>query len=216
MSPRQTTVPHAPPTVSDVTVRRSSPVVAREELTAWVLRAVRGEQAAYGQLFRLLAPSVRRLVLGFSALDMDEVDDVVQETFARAFRSLAGLQQPRMFEAWLFTIARNRALSALDRKQAKDNAIASLRDQAEPAIGAFPEALLVERDIGLVRRLISALPEGEEKKTVELFYVQGELSAREIAEQLGVGKSAVTMRLERFRSRIKRELLQQILATRPE
>jgi len=51
---------------------------------------------------------------------------------------------------------------------------------------------------------------------VQLFYVEGELSAREIAERLGVGKSAVTMRLERFRSRIKRELLRQVLAGRRE
>ena len=39
-----------------------------------------------------------------------------------------------------------------------------------------------------------------------------ELSAREIAERLGLGKSAVTMRLERFRARIKRELLARLLA----
>ncbi|WP_255203473.1 ECF-type sigma factor, partial [Myxococcus sp. AM011] len=58
------------------------------------------------------------------------------------------------------------------------------------------------------------LPDGEEKRTVQLFYIEGELSAREIAEQLGVGKSAVTMRLERFRGRIKRELLRRVLAGR--
>ena len=72
----------------------------------------------------------------------------------------------------------------------------------------------MERDIAEVRQLIAELPEGEEKKTVQLFYLEGELSAREIAEKLGVGKSAVTMRLERFRARIKRELLRRVLAGR--
>ncbi|AKF86584.1 hypothetical protein MFUL124B02_29640 [Myxococcus fulvus 124B02] len=43
---------------------------------------------------------------------------------------------------------------------------------------------------------------------------KGSVSAREIAEQMGVGKSAVTMRLERFRGRIKRELLRRVLAGR--
>ena len=37
-------------------------------------------------------------------------------------------------------------------------------------------------------------------------------SNREIAQQLGVGKSAVTMRLERFRAKVKRELLRRLLA----
>lgn len=58
------------------------------------------------------------------------------------------------------------------------------------------------------------LTEWEEKKTVYLFYVEGQLSARESAEQLGVGKSTVTMRLERFRARIKQELLRRVLAGR--
>ncbi|HET9452097.1 MAG TPA: RNA polymerase subunit sigma, partial [Aggregicoccus sp.] len=49
-----------------------------------------------------------------------------------------------------------------------------------------------------------------------LFYVEGELSAREIAEQLGLGKSAITMRLERFRARVKRELLGRLLASEME
>ena len=47
---------------------------------------------------------------------------------------------------------------------------------------------------------------------VELFYVEGQLSAREIADKLGVGKSAITMRLERFRARVKRELTLRVLA----
>ena len=65
-----------------------------------------------------------------------------------------------------------------------------------------------------MRRLIDGLPEGPEKETVRLFYVEGQLSAREIAEQMGVGKSAVTMRLERFRSRIRRQLMLDVLNRR--
>jgi RNA polymerase sigma-70 factor, ECF subfamily len=91
-----------------------------------------------------------------------------------------------------------------------------LADGEPESVPHLPPALQLERDIAVVRDLIARLPEGEEKRTVELFYVEGELSAREIAEKLGVGKSAVTMRLERFRSRIKRELLRQVLAGRRE
>jgi RNA polymerase sigma-70 factor (ECF subfamily) len=44
--------------------------------------------------------------------------------------------------------------------------------------------------------------------------VEGELSAREIADRQGVGKSAITMRLERFRARIKRELTARLVKAR--
>jgi RNA polymerase sigma-70 factor (ECF subfamily) len=42
---------------------------------------------------------------------------------------------------------------------------------------------------------------------VRLFYLEGTLSTREIAKLQGVGKSAITMRLERFRTRIKAKIV---------
>ena len=45
---------------------------------------------------------------------------------------------------------------------------------------------------------------------LRLFYLDGTLSAREIAQRMGVGKSAVTMRLERFRARVRRELCEKL------
>jgi len=84
------------------------------------------------------------------------------------------------------------------------------REDAPP--DPLPEAIQREAAAAVVRRLIDDLPEGPEKDTVRMFYVDGTLSAREIAERQGVGKSAVTMRLERFRARVKRELLLRLLA----
>ena len=61
--------------------------------------------------------------------------------------------------------------------------------------------------------MIDGLREGPEKETVRLFYLDGTLSAREIAQRMGVGKSAVTMRLERFRARVRRELCEKLQHT---
>ncbi len=185
-----------------------------EGLTEWVQRASRGEAAAYSELYRRSRPMVARLVAGFAPLDSDEVEDVVQETFVRAFKALPRLKEVGAYEAWLLSIARNRARTRLERKSSMRRLEDDVADPEPEAVPHIPEALQLERDIEVVRRLIHELPEGEEKRTVQLFYIEGELSAREIAEKLGVGKSAVTMRLERFRSRIKRELLRRVLAGR--
>jgi RNA polymerase sigma-70 factor (ECF subfamily) len=157
---------------------------------------------------------VARLIGGFAPLDADEVEDVIQETYVRAFKALPRLKEPGAFEAWLLSIARNRARTRLERKSHTRQLDEEVADPEPEAVPHLPEALQVERDIAVVRQLIAELPEGEEKKTVQLFYIEGELSAREIAERLGVGKSAVTMRLERFRARVKRELLRRVLAQR--
>ena len=71
-------------------------------------------------------------------------------------------------------------------------------------------------ELDVVRRVIDSLPEGPERETVHLFYVEGKLSAREIAEKLGVGKSAVTMRLERFRTKVKKRILAEVARLRGE
>jgi RNA polymerase sigma-70 factor, ECF subfamily len=189
-------------------------VGSSEELTHWVRRAAGGEEPAFGELYRRTRPLVARLLAGFSTLDSDEVEDVIQETYVRAFKALPRLKEAGAFEAWLLSIARNRARTRLERKTHLKRIEEETQDPEPEALPPLPEALQVERDIAVVRQIISELPEGEEKKTVQLFYLEGELSAREIAEKLGVGKSAVTMRLERFRARIKRELLRRVLAGR--
>lgn len=182
-----------------------------EELARWLTRAAQGEEAAYRELYRRYRPGVVRLLGAFSALDGDDVEDVIQESFVRAFKSLAGLKNPQAFEPWLLAIARNRALSFSARAQTARHARELLTHEPSPPVGLFPEALSRELEAQVVRKLIEDLPEGAEKETVRRFYVDGDASARELAEQMGVGKSAVTMRLERFRARVKKQLLRRLL-----
>ncbi|WP_409015043.1 RNA polymerase sigma factor [Archangium sp.] len=189
-------------------------VGSSRELMEWVVRAARGETPAFSELYRRTRPQVARLTASFAPLDPDEVEDVIQETYVRAFKALPRLKEPAAFESWLLSIARNRARTRLERKGHTRRLDEENTDPQPETVALVPEALQLERDMAVVRQLIDELPEGEEKKTVYLFYVDGELSAREIAEQLGVGKSAVTMRLERFRARIKQELLRRVLAGR--
>lgn len=182
------------------------------ELVALVDQAARGEEAAQREIYRRYKPALVRLAGGFMALDRDEVEDVVQETFIRAFQSLPQLRDGASFQSWLFSIARNRARSRMEARGLQARLRERIAVEASDVSPHFPAALQSERDEHVVRQLIDELPEGPEKQTVRLFYVEGSLSAREIAEQMGVGKSAVTMRLERFRARVKRELLRRVLA----
>lgn len=184
------------------------------ELARVIDGARRGEQAAYRALYERCRPLVVRLLEAFASLDRDEREDIVQETFTRAFRGLPKLADPAAFQGWLCAIARNRALSALERRQGQARTRAALADEPVQDVAPTPPALLAELEASVVREVIAALPEGPEKETVRLFYVEGQLSAREIGEKLGVGKSAVTMRLERFRARVKRDVLVRILQAR--
>lgn len=185
-----------------------------EEFAREVVGAQRGDEASCRALYRRFRPAVVRLLDGFGGLDLDDREDIVQETFTRAFRGVAKLKAPAAFEGWLFTIARNRALTTLERQGRQERVQATLATQSDDSVPLMPEAFHAEVDEAVVRQLIADLPDGPEKETVTLFYVEGQLSAREIAERLGVGKSAITMRLERFRARVKSELLLRLAKAR--
>ena len=186
----------------------------REALVRLLDGVKRGEEAACRQLYLTWRPGVLRLLEGFAQLDSDEREDLVQDIFTRAFRAIGNLKSPETFEGWLYSIARNRGLSALSRKSTRRDVTERYVQEQNDSAELIPESVRTELDITVVRRCIDALPEGPEKETVRLFYVEGELSAREIAEKMGVGKSAVTMRLERFRSRIRRQLMLDVLNRR--
>jgi RNA polymerase sigma-70 factor (ECF subfamily) len=190
---------------------------APDELARLVERAAAGDAAAQRALFEAHRGPAWRVARGFAELDADDCDDVVQETFVRAFRALPRLEDPARFGAWVITIARNRALTRLARRRAAQALSEELTREAEAldaAVAPEPPDRGAGVEIDLVRRLIDELPEGPEKETVHLFYVEGSLSAREIAARLGVGKSAITMRLERFRAKVKRRLLAEVARAR--
>ena len=186
------------------------------ELVARALREGAPGREAEEELYRRYRTAVQRLAATFSELDADEVDDVVQESFVRAFRALKGLKDPERFSAWLFTIARNRARSFLTSRATHVRAVEeAMRESqlAEDSVPAVSAQLEREAELRAVREVIDNLREGPEKETVRLFYLDGTLSAREIADRMGVGKSAVTMRLERFRARVRQELCEKLQRT---
>jgi RNA polymerase sigma-70 factor, ECF subfamily len=193
------------------------PQPGREEDAAAVAAALRGDRAGHRALYDRHRPAVARVARSFAALDRDDVDDVIQEAFVRAFASLARLEEPGRFGPWILTIARNRALSRLARKRSGEQLAEELGREIE--VLAVPDRLPEpdsDAELALVRRIIDELPDGPEKETVRLFYVEGSLSAREIAARLGVGKSAITMRLERFRAKVKRRVLAEVARLRGE
>ena len=138
---------------------------------------------------------------------------MVQEAFVRAFRALASLKDRERFAAWLFTIARNRARSYLTSRSTHLKAAEDATRESqllEDHVPAASQVLEKEAELRAVREVIDGLRDGPEKETVRLFYLEGTMSAREIAQRMGVGKSAVTMRLERFRAKIRERLIERV------
>jgi RNA polymerase sigma-70 factor, ECF subfamily len=79
-----------------------------------VAQALAGSQAAVAQIVRQYQRPVIRLIARMTG-DPALAEDLAQETFVKAFRSLAAFDTTRRLSSWLFRIAHNTALDALRR-----------------------------------------------------------------------------------------------------
>jgi len=172
-----------------------------------------GSEGSRRELYDRYVGRVFSQCLVYRGLSRGEAEDLVQEIFLAAFSQLHTLREPARFGSWLAVITRNRCLQHLQRTARAGAAERSYEKEYEAHGAPADEALMREREIGIVHELIAAVPEAELRRTVELFYIEG-LPCEEIARTQGLSVTAVTTRLMRFRARVQRELIRRVLELR--
>jgi RNA polymerase sigma-70 factor (ECF subfamily) len=146
----------------------------------------------------------------------DEAEDLVQETFLRAFNAWDQYQKGTRAKSWLFTICRNVFLRRRERAQRHDEIVSETVDRSGPGPdgvnplygstkgldpeGEFFDSIVDER----ILDAIAELPE-EYRTAVVLSDVEG-LPYAEIAEMVGVPVGTVKSRLFRGRRRLQEVL----------
>jgi RNA polymerase sigma-70 factor (ECF subfamily) len=157
----------------------------------------RGNPDSFARLVALTEPRVRRL-LGRLVLAGPDVDDLVQETYLRVWKSLAGFRGESRFATWLFRIVVNVARSARRSRPVP----ASLPDdgRAIPQRPGLAEASLVSAYEQALARL------APEFRAVFVLHETEDLSYQEIADAVGCPVGTVMSRLHRARQKILDEL----------
>ncbi len=157
-----------------------------------VERAQSGDPLAFRELHDRYAPRLRRYLAG--RVPESHVDDIVNETFLKAWRNLASFRyQGRDIAAWLYTIARNLVSDHYGRRRtthelpADDPGAHGTRDvtHARGADDLVIDLIEAER----VRTAVSNLPPLQ-RQCVELRFLQ-EMSVSETAERMGRQHAAV-------------------------
>jgi len=176
-----------------------------------------GEPDACTCLVKRFAPLVYAKALRMVG-DPDEAEGVLQLTFIKACEKFATFEGRSTLGTWLYRIATNEALMKLRRRKAVtesiEEAAESIRPEdipqdlhawpIDPSIAALDSELRGQLDAAL-----AALPES--LRTVFVLRELQGLSTEETAAILGLGESAVKVRLHRARLRL-RELLADYLA----
>src|SRR5690242_5051837 len=178
------------------------------------LTLVRLAQAGDARAFEALVVKYQRRVARHVARYIRraaDVEDVVQETFVRAYRGLNTFRGESAFYSWLYRIATNVSLSALKRNPEPlllgDEAPDERADAFEPGLtdGEDPERTLMAKQIGeAVQRALARL-QPDLAQPLLLFEVEGK-SYAQIAQMLNVPVGTVRTRIYRAREFIAKRL----------
>ena len=166
------------------------PGMELEAMTSLGARLAKGDARAIEECYQALGPRLlsylRRLV------PYDEAEDVLQRVFFELWRSRDRFDPDRSLEAWVFTIARRRAIDHLRRPHHVTVPIELVRDLADGDGREVADRLAWARE---VRRCLDRLP-AEQRQVLELAYFAGRTQV-EIAEQLGLPLGTVKARMFR-------------------
>ena len=172
-----------------------------------VARSLKQDQEAFGQLIDRHAATIVNLAYRMVG-NRAEAEDLAQETFLSAFKSLSTFRADAKFSTWLYRIATNKCKDWLRVKRPgqglQDVDVDGVLD-VHVAEDRTPERLLSQQQVALeLEQAIQRLPPLYREAFV-LKHVEG-LSYEEMQEILGVNGDTLKMRVYKGRVQLSREL----------
>jgi len=179
-----------------------------QETDELVARARTGDAEAFAQVFESFRPMIHRVA--YRVAGPNDCDDVVMETYLKAWRSLPKFKSRSTISTWLCRIAQNCALDFRRRQSRRDARQASSDDpDAAPLMeripdprGRSPEAEAAVHDLGALLQTALAQLSEEHRAAILLREVDG-LSYREVAAAAGVSIGTVMSRLFYARRKLR-------------
>jgi RNA polymerase sigma-70 factor (ECF subfamily) len=175
-----------------------------------IARVLAGESALYEIIMRRYNERLYRVARAILR-DDGEAEDVMQDAYVRAYKSLAQFEGRSAFATWLTRIAVNEALQR--RKQRLRTESIDVRNGVEDhimelaALGDSPEQNYGRQEItGILEQAIAALP--EQYRVVYMLREVEEMSTEETAESLELSEENVRIRLHRARGLLKKYLVE--------
>jgi RNA polymerase sigma factor (sigma-70 family) len=166
-----------------------------------------GDREAFGQIVRRYQGMISGLIYAACG-DVHRSEDLAQETFLSAWKSLSGLREPAKLPAWLCQIARHRAQDQLRHKAAQQRAVGGFWARLTHAAAPPDEQAVRREEEAVLWRALSNLPQPY-RETLVLYYRQGQ-SAEEVAAAMETTEAAVRQRLARGREMLRGQLTEMI------
>jgi RNA polymerase sigma factor (sigma-70 family) len=168
-----------------------------------ISRILKGEQSAFALLVEKYQNYVFTLVLRFTE-NREDAEEIAQDVFVKAYRSMADFRGDSKFSTWLFTITRTTCLSFLRKKkldtQSLDNERTGL--QVENRESAFNANLVEQKSRHAMLNRAIAMLSPDDAQVLNLFY-KGDQTLEEIGKIMRLDSNTVKVKLHRARQRLK-------------
>ncbi|MDX2048116.1 MAG: sigma-70 family RNA polymerase sigma factor [Chitinophagaceae bacterium] len=164
---------------------------------------LKGEQQAFAVLVDRYQNYVFTLALRFTK-SREDAEEVAQDIFVKAYRSLADFRGSSKFSTWLYTITYNTSITHLRKKKLATSPIDDERTfmQLESHESSFSANVMEQKSrINMVNEAISMLSP-DDANIITLFY-KAEQSLEEIGRVMGIDPNTVKVKLHRARQRLK-------------
>ena len=175
-----------------------------------IKNAAAGDAAAFETLVERYQKQVYNLALRMVNNESD-AEDLAQEAFIRAWRSLGSFQYTSQFSTWLYRLTTNICIDFLrSQKRRKVVSLTMLRDDEDsqwdlPDTEPLPEQQMIaaEDRAALARALASLDPDYRQVLTLRIV---NECSYQQISQILGIAEGTVKSRLSRAREQLRKKM----------
>jgi len=174
--------------------------------TELISKILKGEQSFFAQLVERYQNYVFTLVLRFTD-SREDAEEISQDIFVKAYRSLADFRGESKFSTWLYTIVRTSCITFLRKKKLDITSIDNERTflQLENRESGFSANTIEQKSRHAMVNDAIRLLSPDDAQLITLFY-KGEQSLEEIGRVMGLETNTVKVKLHRARHRLKEKM----------
>jgi len=171
-----------------------------------ISKILQGEQALFAQVVERYRNYVFTLVLRFTD-NREDAEEIAQDIFVKAYRSLADFRGESKFSTWLYTVVRTSCITFLRKKRLDITSIDNERNflQLENRESAFKANTIEQKSRHAMVNDAIRLLSPDDAQLITLFY-KGEQSLEEIGKIMGLETNTVKVKLHRARHRLKEKM----------
>src|SRR5688572_32634696 len=169
-------------------------------------RVLQGEQAQYAELVKRYQSFVFTIVLRYTP-GREDAEEIAQDVFVKAYRSLADFRGESKFSTWLYTIVTTTCITFLRKKRLPIHSLDNEHrfELAYNQNSTFRANQVEQKSkVQVINEAIKLLSV-DDARIITLFY-QGEQSLEEIGRIIGVDPNTAKVKLHRARQRLKEKM----------